>query len=456
VIDDNEAVHLDFRKILAGPVPGSADVDAIESLLFDTAGVIETLDDYEIDSAYQGAEGLDLVRRSIYEQRPYALAFVDVRMPPGWDGIETVRRIWRECPELQVVLCTAYSDYSWKQIVQVLGKTDRLLILRKPFDNIEVRQLAQALSEKNMLAQLASHRMEDLEQAVRERTRALEDAHRELRQAQKLEAIGRLAAGIAHEINTPIQFIGSGLDFLSESIVELLPVLRAQADAEDALVGSGHVDLAARMRELRTRIDIDYLADEIPRVQTEVRTGIARIARIVRSIKTLAHPGSAEMTRVDLNELVSSILDMAANEFEYVADLHKQLGDVPPVPCDPVDISQVIVNLIVNAAHAISEAVEASQGRGTITIETYVEGNEAVVAIEDTGTGIADDIRDRIFDPFFTTKEVGQGSGQGLALAWAIVVDRHRGRLSFDSIPRQGTRFYVRLPLEHRAAVTAG
>src|SRR6266403_3042566 len=180
IIDDNPSIHEDFRKIL-GPADAklAEELDATEASLFGDHAGASSAQNFRIDSAFQGQEGLEKVRVACAEGAPYAVAFVDVRMPPGWDGIETISRIWQEYPDLQVVVCTAYSDYSWEQMVEQLGHSDRLVILKKPFDNIEVLQLACALTEKWHLYQQAKCKLEDLERMVRERTSALQSANAE-------------------------------------------------------------------------------------------------------------------------------------------------------------------------------------------------------------------------------------------------------------------------------------
>ncbi|MFO1497237.1 MAG: response regulator [Verrucomicrobiota bacterium] len=176
IIDDNPIIHNDYRKILsAGKCPNPA-VDVLEATLFEDLVPSRPIMTFEVESAFQGQEGLKLVEKSVLEGRPYALAFVDVRMPPGWDGVETAVQIWRACPELQIVICTAYSDYHWEDIVRQLGRLDSLLMLKKPFDNIEVQQMAHALCEKWRLAREIEAQTRDLEQKILERTAQLQAA----------------------------------------------------------------------------------------------------------------------------------------------------------------------------------------------------------------------------------------------------------------------------------------
>jgi two-component system sensor histidine kinase/response regulator len=223
VIDDNRAIHDDFRKILIKASQLPNDLSEEEAALFGDKEQIFAWPKFEIDSAYQGQEGLSLIEKSLLEDRPYALAFVDVRMPPGWDGIETTCKIWEKYPDLQVVICTAYSDYSWEEMLRTLGYSDRMVILKKPFDNIEVLQLAIAMTEKWRLLQHAKLRLDDLEKMVHDRTLQLKAANAELtlanlqlisgtEKAQRMadtalaasDAKSGFLANMSHEIRTPM------------------------------------------------------------------------------------------------------------------------------------------------------------------------------------------------------------------------------------------------------------
>ncbi|MDB6033469.1 MAG: Blue-light-activated protein [Verrucomicrobiales bacterium] len=574
VIDDNHAIHDDFRKILISSGEDTG-FDTISAELFGEAPRTAAVAPFEIDSAFQGKEGLERVIHSLKDGRPYSMAFVDVRMPPGWDGIETIAKIWEVYPDLQIVICTAYSDYSWDDMIAKVGQSDRLLILKKPFDNVEVLQLANALTEKWRLLQESKLKIEDLEHLVQvrgaelhqteERFRKLcnflplgifeadadggchytnpqwstitgrsyeeskgdgwsEAIHPEdreatlkfwkqtavngqswsheyrvlnrqgqlrwvnatgnpilsetgeiagyvgtvqdisdrkrlhneremmevqLRHAQKLEAIGQLAAGIAHEINTPTQYIGDNTRFLKEAFADLGRLL----EQYDTLFTACHEhplnpELLARVQAAREQTDVTYLDTEIPKAIAQSLDGIERVSKIVKSMKEFSHPGTDQKTAVDLNHSIESTLTVAHNEWKYLAEMKTDFDPaLPAVPCLPGEINQVILNLIINATHAIADVVgDGSKGKGTITIQTKNDGQWVEIRIGDTGAGIPEKIRSRIFEPFFTTKGVGKGTGQGLAIAHSVVVDKHQGSIHFETDLGKGTTFVIRLP----------
>ncbi|HLH52032.1 MAG TPA: PAS domain S-box protein, partial [Verrucomicrobiae bacterium] len=417
VIDDNPAIHEDFRKILAAPAESEA-FEAISDELFGPDESKPALAGFELESAYQGQEGLERVKRAVAAARPYAMAFVDVRMPPGWDGVETTSKLWEAYPDLQVVICTAYSDYAWEDLIAKVGQSDRLVILKKPFDNVEVLQLANALTEKWRLLQYAKLKIDGLEQAVAARTLQLRrseerfkklcnfspfgifetdpagrcsytnprwnelsgrtgeqnlglgwsqaihpeerestlaawknaaDAGREwsneirlltpggelrwglmvtspmfspngdllgyvgtvediterktiesernaievqLRHAQKLEAIGQLAAGIAHEINTPTQYIGDNTRFMRDAFGDLSGLIggyeKLLAAARENAVTPALLD---EVDGLRRTADVEYLLGEAPKALNQSLEGVERVASIVRAMKEFSHPG---------------------------------------------------------------------------------------------------------------------------------------------------------------------
>jgi PAS domain S-box-containing protein len=273
----------------------------------------------------------------------------------------------------------------------------------------------------------------------------------ELRQAQKLESVGRLAAGVAHEINTPVQFVSDSVHFVRDAMTDLVGLIDKYGALRDAVVDHGPTErLVDEVAEAEESSDISYLRQNLPVALDRSLEGLGRVATIVRSMKEFAHPDQSEMTFADLNRAIKSTLTIARNEYQLVADVEMVLGELPPVLCYIGDLNQVVLNIVVNAAHAIQSVVSGTNRKGKITIRSAVEGDSVLVSIGDTGAGIPESVRDKIFDPFFTTKEVGKGTGQGLAIARSVVVDKHRGTLSFESEPGVGTTFLIRLPIDSR------
>ena len=270
----------------------------------------------------------------------------------------------------------------------------------------------------------------------------------QLAHAHKLEAIGQLAAGIAHEINTPIQYIGDNTHFLKDAFTSL----SVEGKALDELLGIAEAvapEKTARIRGTLAELGLDYLRDEIPKAIEQTLLGTEQVGRIVHAMKEFAHPGVEEMTPFDLNNAVETTMTVARNEWKYVAEVVTELQpDLPLVPGYPGEINQALLNLIVNAAHAIEDSHKPEGQRGRIVIKTSLVNGDVQVSVADDGCGIPERIRHRIFDPFFTTKPPGKGTGQGLSLVHACVVKRHHGRIWVDSEPGQGTKFTLALPAE--------
>jgi PAS domain S-box-containing protein len=256
----------------------------------------------------------------------------------------------------------------------------------------------------------------------------------ELRHAQKLESVGQLSAGIAHEINTPVQFISDNLSFLTSSFEDLRTIINTfQSDPDGA-------------EQVMRDVDAPYLLEEIPIALAQSVDGTSRVAVIVRAMKAFGHPGGEEKALCDLNEAVRNTLIVTNSEIKAHADVVLELGELPPALCNISDINQVILNLVVNAAHAIEEAIKDGRPRGTITVRTHTDGPDIVLEVQDTGSGMPPEVAERVFEQFFTTKAVGSGTGQGLAIAYAIVTDRHGGTISLESELGVGTTFTIRLP----------
>ena len=269
----------------------------------------------------------------------------------------------------------------------------------------------------------------------------------QLRQAQKLEAIGQLAAGIAHEINTPIQYVGDNTRFLQESwpsFKELIAITREIRQA--ASLGPVSSQTLQQFDALAQAADFEYLQTEIPRAIEQSLEGIQRVGKIVRAMKEFSHPGSEEKKLIDINKAIETTITVARNEWKYVAEIETHFDvDLPAVLCHAGEFNQVILNLLINAAQAMGDG---SQGKGKIVVSTGHDDDWAEISISDTGAGIPEAVRSRVFEPFFTTKPVGKGTGQGLALAHTAIVRRHGGKIWFDSETGKGTTFYIRMPLQ--------
>jgi CheY-like chemotaxis protein len=348
VVDDNRSIHDDFRKILAAP-DEAAEAGSMETALFgETTGEHHAIH-FEIDSAYQGHEALRMVEEARQQGRPYALGFMDVRMPPGLDGIETTAAIWKIDPEMQIILCTAYSDYSWDQMNEKIGLSDRLVILKKPFDNIEALQLA--------------------------------------------------TAGVARWTT---------------------------------------------LRKLRDRITELEAAKCSPSGDASNDHGLSS-----KALNALRDPSKGgPKVDYDIRLIVEDALATTRDEWSPVAEAETHIDPaLPPVPLIPGEFRQVLLNLVLNAAHAIAHQAAAGGGKGTVTIGARREGEWVEIRVGDTGIGIPEAVRNRVYDPFFTTK-ARKGGGRGLALARSIVIDQHDGSLAFETSSGRGTVFIIRLPLK--------
>ena len=543
LVDDNPAIHDDFRKILIGPSASSIALGAVESILFDAPVAVATAK-FSLDSAYQGREALDKVTAARDAGRPYALAFIDVRMPPGWDGVETIARLWEVDPALQVVVCTAYSDYSWEKMTAKLGVNDNLLILKKPFDNIEVLQLAHALTKKWHVTAQAQIQVDSLDLKVAARTRELEATNAELRrseerfgkafraspipfaiqslhqqrfidvndafvamtgfsrgelidhtplelricldyeirilsqiredkpvrdieaqistksgelrtalvtverlviagvphllvmvvdvterlrlegelrQAQKMEAVGQLAAGVAHDFNN------------------LLTIIQGHASLQLGLPGRS-ADLTASLREISQASD--------------------RAAGLTRQLLAFSRRQIMRPRALDVNSLVRDLATMLRRLIgEQVALLCSFADSLPAVWADPTGIEQIVLNLTLNARDAMPRG-------GRIVIETSTSvvtpadtqqnpgiapGEYVCLSVADTGTGMDAATCSRIFEPFFTTKPVDKGTGMGLATVYGIT-KQHDGWLDVATEPGRGSTFRIFLPITERVA----
>ena len=436
IVDDNEAIHRDFQKILQPP-PEATELADDEQLLFGRPSPSEPdVHPFELDSAYQGSDGVLAAEAARRRGEPYALAYLDMRMPPGWDGLETLRYLWQVDADLQVVICTAYSDHSWDEIVEEVGWRDGLLILKKPFDPIEVRQLTSALTVKWDLTRTARLRLTELESLVNRRTSQLrrqfeervqlEDLLRrqeeQIRQKQKLEAIGSLAGGVAHEFNNLLQTIQ----------------------------GYTTLALANVVRPDQARGDLE-----------QVLAAVQRAASLTRQLLGFSRQREIHLQRVDPRALVDDMMQLVRPLIDEPIELVVEIDEpCEPVYVDPLLIQQVLLNLCVNARDAMPEGGQllVRTELASITEEEAAQradlcpGRYVCFSVADEGHGIAPEHIERIFEPFFTTKDVGQGTGLGLSTAYGIV-EQHHGAIRVTSQLDVGTTFRVYLPC---AAVPTG
>ncbi|MGA3170186.1 MAG: response regulator [Chthoniobacteraceae bacterium] len=540
VVDDNLAIHADFKKILHGGAGHSEQLDSAEAILFgDEMSPPNEIQEFEIDSAMQGREGLAMLHQAMEAGRPYAMAFVDVRMPPGWDGIETVARMWEAQPDLQVVICTAYSDYSWEDMMRRFGHSENLLILKKPFDNVEVLQLAHALTRKWQVTRQAALRIEEMDVMVRQRTRELQTAHDRLHSSEERfskafyaspigKAILSLDGGCFADANDAFQrMTGYGREqLIGRTAAELnlcpdletraWPLLQEQRSVRNiecvvtsntgesrqaiislellSLAGQPHVlviaedltdkrKLEAELRQAQKmeavgqlaagvahdfnniltviqghaslQLGVNNMGKDVADSFQHISSAAERAANLTRQLLAFSRKQVMQPKRLDLNGLVRQIGTvlprLIGEHIRLVTDLAPEL---PDVFADDCNMEQIILNLSVNARDAmpsggtltlLTENVVVDDSHLRIVPEA-VTGHYVCLSVRDTGVGMDLQTRNRIFEPFFTTKEVGKGTGMGLATVYGIV-KQHDGWLEVESETGQGTTFKVYLPV---------
>jgi len=560
VIDDNPAIHQDFRKILS-PIDSDleGELDADEASLFGDAPSAGRELNFQIDSAFQGQEGLEKVRAAVLAGTPYAVAFVDVRMPPGWDGIETISHIWKEFPDLQIVICTAYSDYSWEDIAKAVGNTDHVLVLKKPFDNIEVMQMACALSKKWQLTQIANRQLADLDALVAQRTAELnkvnawltgEIAQRTAAQdlltsseerfskafhsspvpmaIQRANGPGFLDAnerflallgaeresvltgevsfwvqpGTSHQINLELAAHHAVRDFAST-------IRTCSNEIREVLIAADNLELGSEpfylliLQDITDRVRLENELRQAQKMEAVGRlaAGVAhdfnnmltvilgyasmmqngsprldeKLASYLRQVEQAAERATA-LTRqllaysrkqiiqrrpLQLNEIVHQTVGMLRRVIGEHIILDMQLApDLPLIYADTTSMDQVIMNLALNSRDAMEEG-------GSLTISsTAVEIDDAYCAhtpdaqpgrfvcltVKDNGHGMDSVTLNRIFEPFFTTKEQGKGTGMGLATVYGVL-KQHEGWIEVESAPRRGTTIRAYLPVAEGAVL---
>ncbi|HTI49835.1 MAG TPA: response regulator [Planctomycetaceae bacterium] len=415
LVDDNEAIHADFRKILMRSTCGAAALNEARAALFGEASPVAAVAEYEIASAFQGREALELVCAAQHSGKPFAMAFVDVRMPPGWDGIETIKHIWAAYPELEIVICTAYSDYTWEEILAELGESDRLLILKKPFDNVEVRQLASALTAKWHVSRQARMKVDDLDSLVTLRTRELTDLTENLREAKLAaddanRAKSEFLANVSHEIRTPMTAILGHADLLLD------PTLSA--------------------------------ADKVNSVHSVQRNG-RHLLELINDILDLSkiESGKLEIESIacSLPHLLADVASlMRVRAVEKGLELRVEYRSAVPecIVTDPTRLRQILVNLIGNAIKFTD--------RGAISIScsltTAPDAGRSVLQfdVSDTGIGMTAEQMARLFQPFVqadaSTSRMFGGTGLGLSISRRLA-ETLGGSISVESEPGIGTTF---------------
>jgi len=454
IVDDDPGVRESYRDILAPAAEN--DLLAMGATLFkDVCPEPVAVDRprYRLTLVERGDAAVAAVAASRQCGNPFALAFVDMQMP-GIDGAETTRRIRQIDPRARIVIVTAYSEYTPDDIIRVVCGDD-IFYLRKPFNSEEIRQFARALTNEwqlerereRLTSQLEGVNAElaDMNQNLLTRVQA---QARMLIQSEKMASIGILAAGVAHEINNPMAFINANLTALKTYGADILELLRQYARLENHLTQTPVSDpapLLTRIAQFKKDKKIDFILQDLNNLVDESLEGVNRVTGIVQDMKTFARIDEAEFKPIDLNATLDATLNIVWNEIKYNAEVIKRYGELPLVNCYPQKISQVFMNLLVNAAQAI-------EGEGVIEIVTRVdnvgssEPQRVVVAIADNGAGIAAEAISNIFDPFFTTKPPGQGTGLGLSISYDII-KAHGGDLTAASQPGQGAVFTVTLPV---------
>lgn len=434
IIDDNPGIHEDFKTILSRR-NGNPQLESLENELFGYSNSKEYDSvNFQLGFALQGQEGIEEVRQAVAEKQPYQLAFIDMRMPPGLNGLLTTQEIWKIDPDIQIVLCTAFSDFSWEEINKHLGVTNNLLILKKPFDSNEIAQMALTLTQKWHLAKQAKIKHDELENKVNQRTSELHKSNQaltleitqrkeleeQLVRSQKMEAIGTLAASVAHDLNNILSGVLSYPDLLLKNIEE---------------------------------------DDPLHRPLTLIRRSGHKAAIIVQDMLTLARRNVIIREPLKLNTIVNDFMD--SPEYYSIREHHPNIQveitgetDLPLVAGSAVHLEKLVMNLANNGAESMGE-------NGTITIDlrsvqlsepfaaydTVTPGTYVKMTVTDQGTGIAPEDLKRVFEPFFTKKSLGySGTGLGMTVVWDTV-QQHDGYIDIQSLPTQGTVIAVYLPI---------
>lgn len=414
IVDDNPSIHEDFQKIFIDRVNRlNPSLNKLSSAIFgeDEPSLKDNLS-FELDFAFQGKEAFELVVESLKNNTPYSMAFMDVRMPPGWDGIETIKKIWEVDSRIQMVICTAYSDYSWVQILESIEHSESLLILKKPFESMEVLQMAYSLTTRWGLARQVELKGEELEALIKLRTNELNEKTKTLYETEKLASVGILAGGVAHEFN----------------------------NINTVVLGFTDVALLDKNIDSKSR---EYFE--------KIKTAGLRGKKITKNLLLFAGKGVFDKKNVNLKDLVGIVLTLLQKEasFENV-NISKEFDDTPMIRIDQGMITQVVLNLLKNALEAMVDSPVKE-----LKIKCYSDKEWVYLSISDSGSGIPKEILKNIFDPFYSTKgpyskgdtlqAKFQGTGLGLSVSHAIVTS-HNGDIVVQSIENKGSVFTIKLP----------
>ncbi len=545
LVDDNAAIHEDFKKVLLNSQPQNDALDEAEAALFGQPEATKPKEKatFTIDSAFQGQEALDKVRTAITEGLPYALAFVDVRMPPGWDGVETIERIWKEDPSLQIVVCTAYSDYSWETMTERLGVSDNLMLLKKPFDNVEVLQIAHSLTKKWLVTKQADWRLDELEQMVASRTAQLETAAREIalseerfskafRNSPIAQAIQTLGAQRFVDVNdaflkmtgyardevvgrTPLELrlcldfeaqfietvrggkvvrnaeaqIGGRTGELRTVLLSLEPltiagephILMMAQDISERLHLESQLRQAQKMEaigQLAAGVAHDFnnlltiiqghaslhrntvgVSREVAKSLTQISSAAERAADLTRKLLTFSRRNMVRPRVIDLNGTIEHLGAMLHRLLGERIELRTTLASgTPAIFADLTSIEQVLMNLTLNSRDAMPDGGVITIGTSRLTLGADAAarnpdarpGDYVCLSVADNGTGMDETTRSHIFEPFFTTKGTNKGTGMGLATVYGIV-RQHEGWVEVDTAPAKGCTFHIYIPATTRA-----
>ncbi len=408
IVDDNPALHEDFRKILLGNQNKAEErlKSSAQDLFGEDKSTSGSRLEFELDFASQGEEAFHKVVAAHQEKRPYALIFMDVRMPPGWDGITTIEKIWEKVPLTEVVICTAYSDYSLDDVIAKLGVSERLLFLKKPFDSVEVMQIAIAQTKKWNLEQAYRKHTEELEMLVEARTKELDLERAKSVHGAKLMALGEMAGGVAHEINNPLAIIHTNGNLLRDLMTE-------DFDKEMGL-----------------------------KITEKIMKTTERIAKIIKGLRSFSRSGDDDpFDAVTVGQIVEETIGICREKFKIhdIKIISENPSPMTKIECRQVQIIQVLLNLFNNAYDAIEKLPER-----WVRVEVKDFQDCVEISLTDSGNGLPQAVKEKMYQPFFTTKEIGKGTGLGLSISRGIV-SSHHGTFWLDE-KCKNTRFAFSLP----------